>query len=238
MGLVRLQKFLAEAGAGSRRGCEQMILDGRVTVNGQVVRILGTKVDPARDRVTLDGGQVRARRKLYIALNKPRGYLCTRNDPEKRRTIGELLPPDWGNLYTVGRLDRESEGLIFLTNDGAFSLQLTHPRYGIIKKYLVEIEGRMEEADVAPLIKGVYHGPDKLMARAARILKVSNSRTLVEVELGEGRNREIRRMFEVLERRVVCLQRVQIGPIKLGELPAGKWRSLTESEIRSLLRSA
>lgn len=215
-----------------------MILEGRVTVNGQEVRLLGTKVDPSRDRVTLDGAPVRARRKLYIALNKPVGYLCTRNDPERRRTIGELLPSDWGNLYTVGRLDRESEGLIFLTNDGEFSLQLTHPRYGVIKKYLVEIDGRMEEEELKPLLKGVYHGPDRLRARTATLLRTSNNRTVVEMELSEGKNREIRRMFEALERRVLRLQRIQIGSIKLGELPAGKWRSLTESEIRSLLRQA
>ena len=236
--MVRLQKLLADAGAGSRRGCEQFILDGRVTVNGKVVRVLGTKVDPLHDRVALDGSAVKARKKLYIALNKPRGYICTRNDPEHRKTIGELLPTDWGNLYTVGRLDRESEGLIFLTNDGEFSLHLTHPRYGITKRYVVEIEGRLEAEEVARLLKGVYHGPDKLRAKAARVLEASNSRSIVEIELGEGKNREIRRMFEVLDRKVMMLQRVQIGSIKLAELRAGKWRTLTETEIRSLLRSS
>jgi 23S rRNA pseudouridine2605 synthase len=233
--MVRLQKLLADAGVGSRRGCEPIILEGRVAVNGQVVRQLGTKVDPLHDHVTLDGRRIHARRKLHLALHKPRGYLCTRRDPEHRQTVGELLPVEWGNLYTVGRLDRESEGLIFLTNDGEFSLHLTHPRYGVTKRYHVEIEGRIEPAELAQLERGVQSGPDRLRAKSARLLKATNSRSFVEIELAEGKNREIRRMFEVLNRVVLRLVRVQIGPIKLGELPPGKWRTLTEAEIRSLL---
>src|SRR5437016_2400160 len=139
--MVRLQKFLADAGVASRRNGEQLILAGRVGVNGQVVRVLGTKIDPARDRVTVDGTAVKTRRKLHLALNKPRGYICSRHDPAKRRAVGDLLPKEWNNLYPVGRLDCDSEGLIFLTNDGEFCLRLTHPRYGTRKKYLVTVEG-------------------------------------------------------------------------------------------------
>ena len=128
---VRLQKFLAEAGVSSRRAGEAIILDGRVTVNGRIVKELGGKVDPAHDRVTVDGAVLRSKRKLYVALHKPRGYVCSRRDELKRRTVGNLLPREWSNLYSVGRLDFESEGLIFLTNDGEFSLRLTHPRYGV-----------------------------------------------------------------------------------------------------------
>lgn len=236
--MVRLQKLLADAGLGSRRGCEVIIQDGRVEVNGKPVRQLGVKVDPLHDRVTVDGQAVRARRKLYIALHKPRDYLCTRADPERRKTIGELLPADWDNLYTVGRLDRDSEGLIFLTNDGEFSLHLTHPRYGIRKVYLVEIEGRLDPAELKKLVAGVRHGEDKLRAQSAKLEHATNSRSIAEIELTEGKNREIRRMFEVLGREVTRLQRIQIGPIKLGQLPAGKWRALTESEINSLLRTS
>src|SRR5206468_5346519 len=128
--MVRLQKFLADAGVASRRAGEQLILAGRVSVNGQVVQELGTKVHPVKDRVSVDGEMVRPRRRLYVALNKPPGYICTRHDPERRRVISDLLPKEWGHLYPVGRLDNQSEGLIFLTNDGQFALRLTHPRYG------------------------------------------------------------------------------------------------------------
>src|SRR5207248_10454237 len=121
-----------------------IILAGRVEVNGHLVQVLGTKIDPRRDRVTVDGAPVKPRRKLYVAVNKPRGYICSRHDRAKRRAVGDLLPKEWDNLYPVGRLDYESEGLIFLTNDGEFCLQLTHPRYGVRKKYLATVEGRVE----------------------------------------------------------------------------------------------
>lgn len=236
--MVRLQKYLADAGVASRRAGEQVILAGRVAVNGELVRQLGTKVDPVHDRVTVDGKPIRTKRKIYVAVNKPKGYLCTRDDPERRNTIGELLPRDWGNLYTVGRLDKESEGLIFMTNDGEFSLKLTHPRYGVKKLYRVIVQGRVSAEEMARLVQGVRQGPDRLRATRARVLEANNTRSLVEVELAEGKNREVRRMFEVLGREVDRLQRLQIGTIKLGELPSGKWRTLTEPEIRSLLGSA
>src|SRR5215212_7070046 len=142
---VRLQKFLADAGIASRRASEQIILAGRVSVNGTEVRQLGTKVQPGQDKVTVDGRPVKARRRrIYLALNKPKGFICTRHDPMKRRSIGDLLPKEWTSVYSVGRLDRDSEGLIFLTNDGDFALRLTHPRYGVRKSYRVEVEGRVE----------------------------------------------------------------------------------------------
>src|SRR5689334_25314443 len=131
--MVRLQKYLAEAGVASRRASEQIITEGRVAVNGKLVRELGTKVDPKHDRVVVDGQLVKPRRKIYIAFNKPRGVMSTRKDTEDRQTIHDLLPAEWRHLYSVGRLDRDSEGLIFLTNDGEFSLHLSHPRYGVTK---------------------------------------------------------------------------------------------------------
>ena len=143
--MVRLQKYLAEAGVASRRAGEQIILAGRVAVNGQTAQQLGTKVDPRRDQVAVDGQPVRAKRKIYLALNKPRGLVCSRKDEANRPTIYELLPKEWGHLHSVGRLDYNSEGLIFLTNDGEFSLRLTHPRYGVHKQYLATVEGRIEE---------------------------------------------------------------------------------------------
>ncbi len=233
--MVRLQKFLADAGVASRRASEQIILAGRVEVNGESVRVLGTKIDPPRDRVTVDGQPLKAKRKLYVALNKPRGYVCSRHDPEARQTLGDLLPREWTNLYSVGRLDFDSEGLIFLTNDGQFCLNLTHPRYGVRKKYKVSIEGRVEPEMITRMLRGIEDEGERLKAEKARILTSHPSGSVVELELAEGKNREVRRFFESQGLLVRRLQRTQIGPIKLGELPVGKWRTLTEPEIKSLL---
>jgi 23S rRNA pseudouridine2605 synthase len=235
---VRLQKFLADAGVASRRASEQIILAGRVTVNGKVIKELGTKIDPEKDHVSVDGRALKAKRKLYLAVHKPRGYICSRNDPEGRPSVDELLPREWDNLYSVGRLDFNSEGLIFYTNDGDFSLKLTHPRYGVRKKYRVAITGEVTPEIAAALTKGVFHEGDMLRAEQVRILKAAQGHSLVEVVLREGKNREIRRLFETQNLTVDKLQRTQIGPIKLGELPKGKWRTLTAAEIKSLLSPA
>ncbi|HWD93011.1 MAG TPA: pseudouridine synthase [Verrucomicrobiae bacterium] len=232
---VRLQKFLADAGLASRRAAEQFILDGRVEVNGQVVRQLGTKVDPLHDKISVEGKLVRARRKLYVALNKPRGCVCSRKDEFERPTIYELLPKEWDNLYSVGRLDYDTEGLIFLTNDGQFALRLTHPRYEVSKKYVATVEGRVEAQMLEQFVRGVFHEGDKLKAKKARLVSATKSVSVAELELTEGKNREVRRMFESQGATVKRLQRVQIGKIKLGELKPGKWRALTEPEINSLL---
>lgn len=232
---MRLQKYLAEAGVASRRASEEFILAGRVTVNGQIVQTLGTKIRPGEDRIEVDGQPVRARRKLYFALNKPPGFLCTRKDPLERRTVADLLPREWQHLTSVGRLDRDSEGLLFLTNDGQFSLHLTHPRYGIRKIYRATVEGRVASPMLKRFLAGIEDAGETLKAEKARIISANNSHSVVELELAEGRNREVRRLFASQELNVIRLQRIQIGRIKLGELPVGKWRSLTEPEIKSLL---
>jgi len=233
--VFRLQKFLADAGVASRRASEQIILEGRVAVNGKTVRELGTKVNPPHDKVTVDGQPVRPKRRIYVALNKPPKTVCSRNDELGRRTIHDLLPKEWQHLHSVGRLDYNSEGLIFLTNDGEFSLRLTHPRYGIRKKYLATVQGRLEPEIVRKLVQGVWHLGENLKAEKARLVSASQAKSIVELDLAEGKNREVRRMFESQERVVDRLQRVQIGKIKLGELRPGKWRTLTEPEIKSLL---
>jgi len=232
---MRLQKYLAEAGVASRRSSERIILEGRVAVNGTVVRELGTKVNPGQDRVTVDGDAIKAKRKIYVALNKPRGVVCSRSDPSGRSTVGELLPAEWQHLYSVGRLDRDSEGLLFLTNDGEFSLRLTHPRYGVAKKYMVVVEGRIQLNVLDKMRSGVFHQAERLKAERARVISASNKQSVLELELLEGKYREIRRMCEVLELKVLRLQRVQIGKIKLGQLKVGRWRTLTDGEIISLL---
>ena len=233
--MVRLQKYLAEAGVASRRAGEEIIRAGRVTVNGEAVCELGSKVDPQHDRVAVDGQPVKVRRKLYVALNKPRGLVCSRKDELERRTIYELLPKEWGHLHSVGRLDYNSEGLIFLTNDGEFSLRLTHPRYGVRKKYLATVEGRLEPEIMRRFTQGLWHEGEQLKAEKARLISVSNAQSVVELELAEGKYREVRRLFESQGRTVKRLQRIQVGKIKLGELRPGKWRTLTGTEIKSLL---
>ena len=167
--MVRLQKFLADAGVASRRAGEQFILAGRVAVNGAPVRLLGSKVDPDRDRVTVDGKPVQAKKLVYLALNKPPGCVCSRKDELGRPTIYELIPREWDTVQTVGRLDFLSEGLIFLTNDGQFALRLTHPRYGIRKKYLVQVEGQVTPAMLELFKKGIFDEGERLRALGGRI---------------------------------------------------------------------
>jgi len=232
---IRLQKFLAEAGVASRRAAERVILDGKVSVNGKPVRLLGTKIDPVHDEISVDGKPVRARRKLYVALNKPRGCVCSHKDELGRPTIYDLLPREWQIVSSVGRLDFNSEGLIFLTNDGQFALRLTHPRYGVRKKYVATVEGRVEPAMLAEFTRGIYDGGEKLKAERATLISATKSQSVAELELAGGKNREVRRLFESRNLSVKKLQRVQIGKIKLGELKPGRWRTLTEPEIKTLL---
>ncbi len=232
--MVRLQKFLADAGVASRRAGEQFILEGRVAVNGQVVRLLGSKIDPAHDKVAVDGKFVRAKKLVYIALNKPVRCVCSRKDELNRPTIYELLPREWDSVQSVGRLDYNTEGLIFLTNDGQFALRLTHPRYGIRKKYLASVEGDVTQAMLALFRSGIFHEGERLKALATKMISHTRAKSVVELELGEGKNREVRRLFESQGLLVKKLQRTQIGKIRLGELKPGKWRTLNETEIKTL----
>jgi 23S rRNA pseudouridine2605 synthase len=233
--IVRLQKFLADAGVASRRAGERLIEEGRVQVNGETVRLQGCRVDPSRDVVLVDGEPVEARRKLYLALNKPRGYVTTRKDERGRKNVMDLLPDHKQHLHPIGRLDQDTEGLLLMTNDGDFSLRLSHPRYGIAKTYVAQVSGRVETPVIQKICKGIYDRGEKLRARKARILAANNTRSIVELELTEGKNREIRRLFTACGHHVERLQRVCIGNVKLGELPPGKWRTLTDSERKSLL---
>ena len=233
---VRLQKFLSEAGVASRREGERLILAGRVTVDGQVVRLLGTKVDRAKNEVALDGRPLKPLAKRFVALNKPPKILCTRRDTHERRTAFDLLPADWGHLYTIGRLDADSEGLILLTNDGEFCQRVAHPSHGLLKTYRVTVAKRLEPETLERLTIGLRDKGEFLNARRARLLSTNNTRSEAELVLAEGMNREVRRMFKALGFRVLRLQRVAVGPVKLGELPPGKWRVLSRAEIASCLK--
>jgi 23S rRNA pseudouridine2605 synthase len=233
--VVRLQKFLAETGVASRRAGERLIVEGRVSVNGRPVLELGSKIDPAHDRVTVDGKVLRAKRKIHLALHKPRGCVCSRNDELQRPTIYELLPKEWNGVNSVGRLDFNTEGLLFLTNDGEFALRLTHPRYGVRKRYLATVGGPVTEETLGRFTRGVFHEGERLKAERAWLVSATARASVVELELAEGKNREVRRLFESQGLTVKKLLRTQIGKIKLGELKPGRWRALTQTEIKTLL---
>ena len=227
---------MADAGAASRRESEQFILAGRVTVDGRVVRLLGTKIEPGREEVALDGRPLKPLSKRIIALHKPCGCLSARRDGSGRKTVSDLLPKNWGHLYPVGRLDYDSEGLLLLTNNGQFCQRVAHPRHGIQKTYLVEVDGRAAPTVAAKLRRGISDQGVLLQAQQVRLLSVNNTRSRIELTLGEGKNREIRRMFKMLGHKVLGLKRIRIGPVRLGELPSGRWRILTPGEVRSILK--
>jgi len=209
-----------------------MIGEGRVKVNGEVVLSLGHKIDWQKDEVEVDGKRVKKpQRLIYLMLNKPAGYLVSLKDPSGRPTILELIKPLNIRVFPVGRLDFESEGLLLLTNDGEFAFRATHPRYKVKKVYLVEIKGKPEPSELERLRKGIYLEGRKTAEAKIYILRASNKRSLLRVEIHEGRKREVRRMFEVLGHPVFKLRRLKFAGLDLGNLKKGKWRYLTKEEI-------
>jgi 23S rRNA pseudouridine2605 synthase len=237
-GMERLQKVLAHAGVGSRRHCEELILRGRVRVDGRTVRELGTKVGPDQ-QVEVDGKPVRAEPVAYWLVNKPRGTLCTNYDPAGRPRAVDLLPAKVGQrLYPVGRLDEDSEGLLLLTNDGELANKLMHPRYGVEKTYLVQVAGRPTPEELSRLLQGVWLSDGRVKARRVKRLKRQGESTWLQVVLNEGKNREVRRMLAKLGHKVMRLKRVALGPVRLRRLPAGKARPLTWPELNDLRHAA
>jgi pseudouridine synthase len=230
----RLQKVLARAGIASRRACEEMIRAGRVTVNGSVAH-LGQKVEPARDRVQLDGEPVALAPSspIYIAVNKPRGVLSTTKDERGRRTVRDLVPIP-GHLFLVGRLDRASEGLVLLTNDGDLTNRLTHPRFQHTKEYRVLVQGMLDDGALAKWRRGVMLDGEMTAPADASVLGYTEQGTWLQVVLREGRNRLIRRVAEALGHPVLRLVRVRIGPVHLGDLRPRRWRRLTARELNRL----
>jgi 23S rRNA pseudouridine2605 synthase len=232
----RLQKVLAAAGLGSRRECEALIEQGRVSVDGKVVRRLGTRVDPNRQRVIVDGETIRAERPVYYALNKPRGFLTTNYDPSGRPRALDLMDALPQRLFSVGRLDRESEGLLILTNDGELTHGLTHPRFGVPKTYVVQVAGRPAPADFVRLRKGIHLAEGRVAVDSVRKVGSRGRSTLLEIVLSEGRNREIRRMLARLGHKVIRLTRRAIGPISDRGLRPGQYRKLRSEEVELLRR--
>lgn len=236
----RLQKVLARAGVASRRRSEDLIVSGRVRVNGAVVRALGSKVDPERDRITVDGNAVGPPAAPRVAmLNKPAGVISAARDPRGRTTVVDLVP-DTPRLYPVGRLDYDSEGLILLTNDGDLAFALTHPRHGVPKTYHVWAEGEPSARVVERLARGVELDGRRTAPAGVRVLgpEAPGRLTRLEIVLREGRNRQIRRMCQAVGHPVHRLVRVAIGTLELGGLPPGSWRWLTPEETRRLREEA
>ena len=243
MAVERLQKILSNAGVASRRSAEAMIVAGRVAVNGKTLDTLGARADPDKDEITVDGTPVLRERYRYVALNKPTGVLSAVRDDRGRPTVTSLVDVPGATLRPVGRLDLESEGLILLTNDGALTELLTHPRHEVSKEYLVAIDQPLGKRGRERLVRGVRHEGERLKADSVRVVSPGGSpdrpdaRWLL-ITLHGGRKREIRRMLSVVGRRVVTLRRIRIGPLALGTLASGESRELTEEEVEALYGAA
>ncbi|QDU97613.1 pseudouridine synthase [Lignipirellula cremea] len=235
-GAERLQKVLAAAGVGSRRECEQLIVDGRVEVDRVIVDQLGTKVDADKQLIRVDGEPVKITRRQYHMVNKPSGVVSTNRDPDGRTRVIDLVNIEQ-RLFTVGRLDKSSEGLILVTNDGELANQLAHPRHGIEKTYYVRVVGNPTVEDLNLLLKGVHLAEGVAKVSRIKVRKKFKECADLEVVLNEGRNREIRRLLAKIGHKVVRLQRVALGPLKLGLLPAGATRRLTNEEVEALERA-
>lgn len=231
----RLQKILARAGISSRRKAEQLILEGRVSVNGAAVVELGAKADPSRDVVSLDNMAIAApENKVYVMLNKPPGYITSLSDPEGRPTVMNIVSGIPERIVPVGRLDYDTEGLLVLTNDGDFSQLLQHPRFGIERRYRVKVKGAPAAAALEKLKAGIYLGNVRTNRCAIRQLDRLDKNTWLEVRLREGRNRQIRNMFEAVGHDVIRIIRTAFGPLELGALPGGAYRFLTKKEIEAV----
>jgi 23S rRNA pseudouridine2605 synthase len=233
---IRLNKIIADAGVASRRAADQLILEGRVSVDGKVISELGNKFDPEISEIKVDGESlINNKSKTYLAFNKPSGVISTMSDPEGRRTLGDFFKDRKDRLYHVGRLDKDSEGLILLTNDGELAHRATHPSYGLEKKYLVEIEGEFNKHLSDQLLQGVRL--EDGLARAVKVVHtraVSRNHHWVEITIHEGRYHIIRRLIESLGLKVLRLIRVEFGPISLGEMKPGRHRVLNSQEITNL----
>jgi 23S rRNA pseudouridine2605 synthase len=233
-GKVRLNQFLAMSGVCSRRAADGLIAGGRVEVNGELVTELGVRVDPQQDDVRFDGTRVFPERPVYVLFNKPKGIVCTSARHEQKKRVIDFMPQVRGRLFTVGRLDLDSEGLILLTNDGAFALEMTHPRYGVPKLYVVLVQGRIEQRDIDKARGGVWLAEGPTTGMNVKVERLGKDRTYMRVTLREGKNREIRRVFAKLGHNVISLKRVRIGELDLRGLHTGEWRFLQPNEVQRL----
>lgn len=235
---VRLQKMLADCGIASRRKAEEMIAAGDVRVNGAVAKI-GDKVDVKKDQVTVKGKPVESHvHEVYIMLHKPRGFITTMSDEMDRKCVAELIKEIPERIYPVGRLDRDSEGLLLMTNDGAFANAMTHPSKHVSKTYRVTVRPSITEDQLTQMAVGIEIEGRKTAPADVRVISQEQGRVVLEMVLHEGRNREIRKMCEALGLEVARLKRIAVGPVRLGMLQPGKWRELTSEEVKRLMAGA
>ncbi len=247
MAVERLQKILSNSGVASRRVAEELVLAGRVAVNGEVRQALGARADPDVDEITVDGVPVIRERYRYFMLNKPQGFITTARDEMNRETVLDLVPIGDVQIHPVGRLDRDSEGLVLLTNDGHLTDLLTHPRYEVDKEYLVGLDSMPSQRDLQRLVRGIESEGDRLRAASVHPAAAPapppgeephEAGAWLLMVLREGRNREIRRMIEAIDRKVVLLRRVRVGSLHLGTLGSGAFRELTPDEVENLYKAA
>jgi 23S rRNA pseudouridine2605 synthase len=238
-GLIRLQKLLAMSNVASRRKCEELMLDGKVEVDGEIITRLGTKVDPRTALIRVDGKRLPpVSEKVYLAVNKPRGVVSTMSDPEGRRTLQDLVDDRPERLFHVGRLDTDTAGLIILTNDGDFAQRLAHPSYEVEKTYVAEVEGELYRRTMKSLLDGVVLDDGPVTVSRVRMIEAGKTKSIVELVIHEGRNRIVRRLMEHLGFPVRRLTRTQIGPVVLKGLLSGEVRELTLDELGELLDRA
>ncbi|MDR3234000.1 MAG: rRNA pseudouridine synthase [Planctomycetaceae bacterium] len=230
---TRIQKILAAAGFGSRRQCEELLEQGRVEVNGTAAK-LGSKVNPLEYQITVDGQKLKKSKPVYLALFKPKGYLCTNYDQQGRAKTIDIVPESFGRLFLIGRLDKDSEGLILLTNDGTLSERLTHPKYGVAKVYRVQVAGEFKPEEAKQLRQGVHLAEGFAKAERVTIKRQHKQSTILDITLAEGMNREVRRLLARMGHKVMMLIRIAVGPVKIGKLMPGEWRQLTPNEVDQL----
>ena len=234
---MRLNKFLSNSGVASRRKCDELIAEGKVFVNGKVVTELGLQINEKKDKVKVEGKDIHLPSSfVYIKLNKPKGYACTASDEKGRKTIYELIETE-ERLFSIGRLDYDTEGLILLTNDGDFANRVAHPKYQTEKEYRVTAEGEIKESELAVMRKGVVVDGERMPSARVEKLYFENGFTKLSVVIDEGQNRQVRRMFEAIGHAIRLLKRVRIGSVRLGGLKRGEYRDLTEEELNSLVRN-
>lgn len=231
---IRLQRYLAQCGLGARRECEAIVTSGRVTIDGQRVTELGTKVDPKRQDIRLDGERLKPQQRQTFVFNKPSGVLCTAKDPQGRPRVIDFFPTAGPRLFTVGRLDENSTGLIIVTNDGDLAQKLAHPKYRIYRTYHIHVKGIPGRDALTAVKQGLWFEEGKFRVQSAKILKRQGKSSIMEVVLREGQNREVRRLFDRVGHKVMKLKRIAFGPVQLGRLALGKYRPMTKEELASL----
>ena len=238
-GLIRLQKLLAQSGVASRRKCEELMLDGEVEVDGEVVTRLGTKVDPRTAVIRVSGRRLPpVSPHVYLVLNKPRGVVSTMSDPEGRRTLSDVVADRPERLFHVGRLDTDTSGLLLLTNDGDFAHRMAHPSYEVDKTYVAEVDGEVSRDTLQALRDGVTLEDGPVAVSRVKVVSTGTGKTIVELVIHEGRNRIVRRLLDHVGHPVRRLTRTAIGPVSLGQLRTGELRELTNDELGALLDRA